>query len=74
MLIRKMICCASLLIVMLILGWKMEQLLIPHTAGPQAIGFSTEELTFRSTSFTDPLPISVPFLPREYVRIRHTID
>jgi hypothetical protein len=58
---------------MLILGWKMEKLLTPNTAVSQTGGFFTEEFSFRTESFTDPLPISVPYLPREYVRIRRTV-
>jgi hypothetical protein len=64
MLIRKVICCISLFAAMLILGWKMEKLLTPNTAVSQISSFS----------ITDSLPISVPFLPREYVRIRQAID
>lgn len=74
MLIRKVICCISLFAAMLILGWKMEKLLTPNTAVSQISSFSTEEFSFHTESFTDSLPISVPFLPREYVRIRQAID
>lgn len=73
MLIRKIICCISLFAAMLILGWKMENLLFSHTAVSQISSFSTEEFSFRTESFTDLLPLSVPYLPREYVRIRRTV-
>lgn len=70
MLIRKIICCTSLFAAMLILGWKMDKLLTPNTAVPQISSFSIEEFSFRTESLNDPVPISVPHLPREYVRIR----
>lgn len=70
MLIRKIICCTSLFAAMLILGWKMDMLLTPNMAVSQTSSFSVEEFSFRTESFTDPLPISVPHLPREYVRVR----
>ncbi|MEI2399703.1 MULTISPECIES: hypothetical protein [Paenibacillus] len=73
MLIRKIICSIFLFAAMLIFGWKMENLLISHTAVSQISSFSTEEFSFRTGSFTDPLPISVPYLPREYVRIRRMV-
>ncbi|WP_156123285.1 hypothetical protein [Paenibacillus sp. FSL R5-0912] len=73
MLIRKIICCLSLFAAMLILGWKMENLLISHTAVSQISSFSVEEFSFHTEGFTDTPPISVPYLPREYVRIRRTL-
>lgn len=73
MLIRKIICSIFLFAGMLILGWKMEKLLTPNTAVSQTSSVSVEEFSFRTESFTDPLPISVPYLPREYVRIRRTV-
>lgn len=63
MLIRKIICCISLFAAMLLLGWKMDKLLTPNTAVPQTSSFSFEEFSFRTESFTDPVPISVPYLP-----------
>lgn len=74
MLTRKIVCCASLFSIMLMLGWRLEQsmtsLVIDMHNRETLIG----EHSFHSAYFSEPIPLSIPFLPREYVRIKHKAD
>lgn len=74
MLIRKIICCTSLFAAMLLLGWIMEQSMIFLTPGKQATVFPSNESLLHSYNFADPIPVSIPFQSREYVRIRLTAE
>lgn len=70
MLIRKILCCTSVLVLMLMLGWKLEQIVLSPAPGKQADVFPPGESLLHSYNFADPIPVSVPFQSREYVRIR----
>lgn len=74
MLKRKIICCASVLAIMLIFGWKLEQPIMPVTSVKKVNEIPTSKPQFRSANFSDPIPVNMPFLPREYTRIRLKVD
>lgn len=74
MLKRKIICCASVLAIMLMLGWKLEQSIMPVTSVNQVNRISNGKPQFRSANFSEPTPVNNPFSPREYTRIRLTVD
>lgn len=73
MLSRKIACCVSLFAFLLMLGWGLEQS-VSRTSLKQRLEADTsaEELRFRSATSAEPVPLSVPFLPRQYVRIIST--
>ncbi|UQZ32769.1 hypothetical protein C2I18_03870 [Paenibacillus sp. PK3_47] len=70
MLTRKVICCISVLALMLILGWRLEQSVVFPAPGKQTGVFPSGESLLHSYNFADPIPVSIPFQSREYVRIR----
>ncbi|AUO09082.1 hypothetical protein NS115_02545 [Paenibacillus jamilae] len=73
MLMRKMMICTSLFILLLIVGWGLEHNIHTKIAMSQMLP-AVESYKFRSAHFTEPVLISIPFLPREYVRIVRKIN
>lgn len=74
MLTRKIICCAFVLAFMLMLGWRLQQSVMAITSDHQVDRISTDNPLFRSAGFSEPIPVSMPFLPREYVRVQIRAD
>lgn len=69
MFIRKVMICSGLFILLLALGWRLEQSM--NALKIQGLPPNTAYESYRSRSVTNavPAPVSMPFLPREYVRI-----
>ncbi|AJE49822.1 hypothetical protein DI243_10425 [Paenibacillus polymyxa] len=74
MLMRKMMICTSLFILLLIVGWGLEHNIHTKTAMSNPMLPANKSYKFQSAHFTEPVLISIPFLPREYVRIVRKIN
>ncbi|BCG61128.1 hypothetical protein PUR_45530 [Paenibacillus sp. URB8-2] len=74
MFIRKVTICSCFFILLLALGWRLEQTMNALRIQGLTSGTAQENYRSRSAAYAEPAPINMPFLPREYVRIvRKTI-
>ncbi|KYG94458.1 hypothetical protein ABEW24_17095 [Paenibacillus jamilae] len=74
MLMRKVMICTSLFILLLVVGWRLEYNIHEKAVKSDQKLSANESYKFRSANFAEPVLISIPFLPREYVRIVRKIS
>jgi hypothetical protein len=74
MLKRKVTVCCSIFSLMLMLGWRLDQLIQEKRFSTFIMPSSNDGYNIRSTNFNEPVDINMPFLPREYVRIIRRIS
>lgn len=68
MLKRKITVCFSLFLLLIMLGWGVDQQIRLHEPA-MPVPAPNEGFSIRSVEYNEPVNINMPFFPREYVRI-----
>lgn len=71
MLTGKIVCCVSMFIFMLALGFGLNYAVLsrPPLNPAQGASMITEDFRIHSAAADSPVPLRMPFLPRQYVRV-----